>query len=638
MFRAAVKSLLGHKLRLLTTALAVLLGVGFMSASLVLTDSVTKAFDTLFVDLTRNVDAVVQAKAAFKSQQTVGTALQPVPAATLDTVRSVPGVRAAEGNVIGIALLLDKDGKVTANPQTGGTAGLNWQETEAFNHFDLTSGRAPRGNDEVVIDKATADRTGLGVGDRTTLLRFTLLGEAPGAPAGPGAGADTPTVRVRIVGVARFEGADDFGGFGFVAMDTADAARNFLAAGQFTNITVQADPGLTQAQLVSRLRPRLPDGIEAISGAKYTADQQENVQGAIKVLTQVFIAFALLSLLAAVFLIYNTFSIIVAQRTRELALLRALGASRRQVTASVLVESVAVGVVASTAGLVGGIFTAIGLKAFFANIGAGLPASPNVVLPRTVVSALVVGLAVTVVSAVVPARRAARVPPVAAMRDVAIDDTDQSRARRVVGLVLLVVAAVSLVAGAITATAALSGAGGALLLVGIVVLGPVLAPRVGRAIGWGMAQVGISGRLARENAVRNPRRTASTSTVLVISITLIATLLVLVASFLGTISATFEARFQGQFVLDSHSFGNGGGVSPALATRVSRLPEVAAVSGVRSGQAKLFGSVQQMVFVDPATIERIVDVGPTTGSLPRPRSRGSGGQPRGGQGARPPDR
>ncbi len=617
MLRAAVKSLLGHKLRLATTALAVLLGVGFMSASLVLTDSVTKAFDSLFVDLTRNVDAVVQARAAFDTQRGIGGALQPVPASTLATVRGVPGVRAAEGNVVGVALLLDGRGKLTANPQFGGTAGLNWQETPAFNHFDLVDGRAPRGGDEVVIDKATADRTGLGVGDRTTLLRFTLLGGPPGgAQTGDGGPTgDAPTVPVRVVGVARFEGNDDFGGFGFVAMQTADAERNFLAAGQLTNITVQADPGVSQTRLVAALRSRLPDSVEVLTGARYTAEQQQNVQGAIKVLTQVFVAFALLSLLAAVFLIYNTFSIIVAQRTRELALLRALGASRRQVTGSVLVESVAVGLAGSVAGLVGGIGLAVALKSVFANVGAGLPASPNVVEPRTVVVALAVGLVVTVVSAVVPARQAARVPPVAAMRDVAIDEADQSRSRRAVGVVLVALAVVALVVGAATATLAVSGTGGGLLLVGLIVLGPVLAPRVGRGVGWVMARSGTAGHLARENAVRNPRRTAATSTVLVISLTLIATLLVLVASFLGTIGDTFRARFDGQFVLDSQSFGGGGGVSPALASRVAALPQVDVVSGVRTGQAQVFGHVERVAFVDPATIERIVDVGPTQGTL-----------------------
>ncbi len=609
MLRAAIKSLLGHKLRLFTTAAAVLLGVSFMTASFVLTDTIKHSFNSLFADAYKNLDVVVRAKTAFRTDRGgPGSTGVPIPGALVRTVQSVPGVKAAEGYVFSGAILAQKDGKVPGGPR-GFVAGLSWPATPDFNSFELVVGRPPKGSDEVVLAKATAEDRKLAIGDRTTLVVAN--------PSGADAQGGRSTLRIRVVGVATFNGSSSFGGLGFVAMDPTDASQNFLAPGLVQDIFIRADPGVSPEQLVSRVRPRLPADVEVVTGAAFTGQQQKELQDQLQVVTTIFVGFATLSLLVGVFLIYNTFSVIVTQRTRELALLRAIGASRRQVLSSVLVESLAVGAVASVLGLAAGIGLAVGLKAVFKAAGASLPEGATIVAPRTIVLSILVGLVVTMVSAILPALRASKVAPVAAMRETAVDESSASRGRRISGVVLVVLGALTLIRGAFGSSPSQAGIGGALVLVALIVLGPVIVPPVGRLIGSVLVRFGITGRLARENAIRSPRRTASTATSLMISLTLVGTLLILVSSFVGTINATFEQRFHGNFALSGSNGFNSSNIGRGLAARLAKLPEVGAVSGVRTDQAKLFDSVTDVVFVDPATIDRIVDTGTKQGSLSR---------------------
>ena len=322
MFFTALQGVLAHKLRLLTTGLAVALGVAFMAGTLVLTDTVRATFDSLFADVYKGTDAVVRAKAAFDGPQNTGQQRPRVDAALLPTVRSVDGVRVAEGSIWGYARLVGSDGEALGNPAMGApTLGVNWTDTPQLNSLRLADGAPPRADNQVVIDKKSSQDGKLAVGETTTVL----------VQAGP--------QHVRITGIARFGSADSPGGASIVAFTLPAAQRLMAEPGKFDAISVVAADGVSQQQLVQRLSPVLPTGVEAVTGATVTAENQTQVRKSMSFFNTFLLVFAVVALLVGGFMIFNTFSITVAQRTRENGLLRALGASRRQVLAAVLVEA-----------------------------------------------------------------------------------------------------------------------------------------------------------------------------------------------------------------------------------------------------------------------------------------------------------
>src|SRR6266542_4432446 len=366
MWRATIKGLIAHKLRLVLTALAVILGVAFVAGTFVLTDTLGHTFDQLFSEVNKGVAVTVRPSSAF------GDARDRIPESLLPKIRQVEGVERASGIVQGYAQVVDKDGKPIA---TGGapTFGLNWVDAPE-NPLSLREGRAPRADGEVGVDAGTAKKHDLQVGDRVEIL-------FQGSPE-----------EFTIVGLLGFGEADNLAGATLVAFDTAIALRNRIAS-------------------------VLPKGVQAITGAKAAEEQADQIKEGLGFFRTALLVFAGISLFVGTFIIFNTFSIIVAQRTRELGLLRALGASGRQVTVSVLAEAAIVGLLASAAGLGLGVLIAMGLTALLKGFGIALPSSSLQFLPRTVWVSLVIGTVVTLVAAVSPARRAARIPPIAAMRD-----------------------------------------------------------------------------------------------------------------------------------------------------------------------------------------------------------------------------
>ncbi|MFI5041664.1 MAG: ABC transporter permease [Acidimicrobiales bacterium] len=601
MFRTSLKSLLAHRYRLFATAMAVTLGVSFMAGTLVLTDTVSRTFNGLFATVYRGTDAVVRAQAAFNGTGNMGEQRGRVDASLVDSLRTVDGVAVAEGGVFGYARLVGKDGGALGNTALGvPTLGGNWTDNEKLNSFTLVAGRPPRADNEMVIDKKSAQDGHLAVGDTTTVL------------------VQGPPQRMLITGIVRFGSADSPGG-ATVALFTLPAAQKFVAEpGKFDSISFVAKPGVSQQALVRNLQAALPAGTEAVTGKQVTHEAQSQVAKGFSFFNTFMLVFAIVALLVGAFMIFNTFSITVAQRTRENGLLRALGASRRQVLSSVLLEAVAVGVVASLLGLVLGVAVAAGLKALLVVVGFPIPAGGIVFAARTVIVALVAGIGVTVVAALSPARKAAKVPPIAAMQDAVTTSTGYGSKQRIfVGSGVLGLGVAALFVGLLAhlkSPVLVVGLGAMLVFFGVAILGRTVSLPMSRAIGAPLPRLrGIAGILARQNAMRNPKRTAATASALMICVGLVGFITIFASSAKASINAVVDRAFTGDFVINSGG-GLTGGVEPALAQRLNQLPEVASASGLRLGMVQVNGKVDGVVAVDPKTAFGILDVKPLQGS------------------------
>jgi putative ABC transport system permease protein len=569
MTKVALRGLMDHKGRLVSTLLAVALGVAFVAGVLMLTDTMNKSFDDLFATAFEGTDAVV------RSDQTVddgfgGEIRSRLDASILDDVRGAPDVAEAEGMVQGFARIIDKDGDPVGDPAMGPpTFGGNWSEVDQLNGFTLAEGRAPRTDREVVIDRGSAKDTGYQVGDEVPIQT--------GAASG----------NFELVGIARFGNADSPGGATYALWTTEEAQRLVGEPGKFDSIAIVADQGVSQTEVVrsveEQLRADSDTGLEVLTGKQITEESQSDLKDQLSFITIFLLVFAIIAVVVGTFVIYNSFSIIVAQRGREMALMRAVGASRRQVRRSVFVEALAIGILGSFIGFLLGLGVASVLVNLF-----DLPGS-LVVRPNSVVIALVVGVIVTLVSALVPAWRASRVPPVAAMRDLAIESGGQSRLRFIVGLVATVGGVVLVVTGANGRSAAIVGVGVGLAFIGLLLLGPVLARPFSHGIGAPVARVrGVTGDLARENAGRSPKRTAATAQALMIGVLIVSFFLVVNASLRASIDAFLDDSFAGDFVIDSGSFG-AIGLPTQVAERVSQVPGVEDVVPVRFARARVEG-------------------------------------------------
>jgi putative ABC transport system permease protein len=596
--KTTLAGLRARKLRLFTTSIAVLLGVAFMAGSLVLTDTIGRTFQNLFADVNAGTDAYVRGKATIANEDGDDSRSR-LPASVLADVRGVDGVAAAEPSIQGYAQIVGKDGKALGNPGQGApTLGGNWSDNADLNPFTLVTGRAPRADDEVVIDKASADKAELAVGDATTVLVK--------------AGAE----KVRIAGIAKFGEVDSPGGASYVGFTTATAERVITAPGTYNGISIVAADGVSQSDLVGRVAKVIPSDAEAITGQKLTDENQSDIEQGLGFFNTFMITFAAIALFVGSFIIYNTFSIIVAQRSRETALLRAIGASRRQVLGSILLEALIVGLIASIFGIAGGLGMAQLLKALLSGFGFDIPSTGIVLLPRTVVVCLIIGVGVSIVAAVFPARRASKVPPIEAMRAVAVEPTESSRLRVAAGVVITGLGAL-LIGTALTGNGspAIVGLGVPLTFIGVAVLGPVIARPVTRLLGAPLpALKGMTGTLARNNAIRNPKRTSATAAALMIGVGLVGFITVFATSAKGAIDQQIDKNFGADLVLDSGMFGSGG-LPPALRDEVRTLPEVKAASSIRLGIAEVDGKSGMIAAVDP-TIATMFELGFQAGSIP----------------------
>jgi len=595
--RVALRGLLAHKVRLAATAIAVFLGVAFMAGTQVLTATMSRSFDEVFADVYKNIDVVVRSNREIETG--FGSERARIDEAAVVPVRAVPGVEAAEGQVQGSLRLIGRDDKPIGNADAGPpTFGLNWLTEPALNQWKLVAGNAPTGPGQLVLDKKTATDNGFSVGDH---LKVAVQQGNP---------------EFTVVGIATFGKIDNYGGVAAALFDTPTAQSLVGQPGTFDWINVAGAEGLSQTQLQSRVAAVLPPEDQAITGAAFTKESQDTFRQAIAVFNRFLTVFAGVALFVGAFIIYNTFSIIVAQRGRELALLRAVGASRRQVRTAVLAEAAIVGLVASVLGLLGGIGLAIGMRALLRAVGFALPTTPPVVEVSAIVASLLVGTLVTVVSAWFPARRASAIAPVEAMRDVAIDTSGRSKVRVAAGIVLTLAGSALLWVGLVVKgdnAVQKVGGGAFFVFLGIAVLGPSFAGPLSRLLGAPLARFrGITGRLAQGNAVRNPKRTAATASALMIGVGLMCLVAVAAASIKATAVDAIDSSVAADFIVNSQGFD---GLPPSIATELATTPDVQAAAGLRFGPAEVGNSGQFVVGLDPRKITQILKIDILAGSL-----------------------
>ncbi|MGW1794995.1 ABC transporter permease [Streptomyces sp. NPDC001984] len=598
--RLSLSSLRAHKRRFAGTFFAVFLGVAFLTGTLVMGDTLRASFGSMFGEATSGTDAVVRSADAITTPGEAQGVRRPVDTDLVRAIERVPGVAAAVPSIQGAGQLVGADGQPVGGQGPPTLAG-NWIADPELNPYRLAEGRAPVKSGEVVVNRGAAKRGGLKLGDTTTLR--------------------TPDpVKVTVVGLATFGGADGMAQVTFTGMTQADAEKYLTARpGEAASIQVRADPGVSQRALVDRLTPVLPRGDEAITGQESAQENTDMISSQfLTIFTTFLLVFSGVALLVATFSIHNTFAIVVAQRTRENALLRALGASRRQVTASTLVEASVVAVTASIAGLAGGIGIAAGLQALFPAIGFPFPEGDLVIKTLSLVLPLAVGFVVCLGSALLPAVRAGRTAPLAALRETAVDASGASRLRAVTGTGLAVVAVtVALVGVLVSPSVWLAGLGALLALVAFVVLGPVASTTAVRLLGSPLDRLrGVTGSLARRNALRSPKRTAATASALMIGVAVVSLFTVFGASLKATMDQTVSRSFAGDVAISTPSFGAGGsGLSPRLAPAVQRLPEVQTAVGLGRGVAEVDGKGRALTVTDPAALARTFDLGTVSGSL-----------------------
>ncbi len=600
MIRITLENLLARRFRLISTAISVLIGVAFLAGTLVLTDTLGATFDDLFAEVNEGID--VEIRSAEEITTGFGVPIRGrIEESVLDDVLDTPGVEAAAGAVFGYAQFVDPDGAPMGNPGQGApTYGFSWTDVDELNPTNLVDGRSPAGPDEVVIDAMTANDGPFAVGDTVTIL------------------LEGPPQRFEIVGVVTFGRADSPLGASMAIFDLDTAQQVLAEPGMFDAIDIVAADGVTADDLRDTLAAVVPDGVEAITGDQLTEEGQNAVGDALSFFNTFMLIFAAVALFVASFIIYNTFSILVVQRTREMALLRALGARRHQILGAILLEAVIVGLVASVIGLFAGIGVASLLKGLLDALGIAIPSGPVVFAARTIWLSLLIGVGVTAMAALAPSRRASTVAPMAAIREVEVDESGQSRVRMFAGLALLVTGLAVLMWGLFGEppdTLAAIGGGVVFVFLAVAALGPIAALPFAKFVGRPLARWrGVPGELAQENAMRNPKRTSTTAAALMIGVGLVASISIFAESAKASINKIIDDAFIGDLVIDSGSFGFGG-LSPELAIQLNELPEVDAASGVRIGFAEIDDEPQTIYGVDPPTMLSIVDVGISEGDV-----------------------
>jgi putative ABC transport system permease protein len=575
-----LKGALAHKMRLVHTALAITLAVSLVSGTFALADTIDSAFHRAATASSDGVAVVVRTAAKFTAQGNSLSEREPVPESVLPSVEAVPGVKSAWGSVWGYAQIVDPKGQAIS-PNGLPTLGNAWAPADT-----LVAGRAPANADEVVIDENTAKAHDLNIGDRVKVLFQGAIKEFV------------------IEGLRR---VSNLVGSSLATFDLKTSQQVLGRQGVFDEIAVQAAPGVTPDGLRARIAGVLPDNYEVVTDAQAAKEAERSWTNALGFLTTGLFMFAMVALLVSAFIIFNTFSILVAQRTRELGLLRALGASRLQVTTSVLAEALMVGVVSSLAGIVAGYGAARALLALMRTIGFDVPPTSVVFTASAALAGLASGVLVTVAAAVVPARRATKASPVDGIGSPGGEEGGSLAPRRIGGAVFVGIGLLELVFGLhgnVARPLLAVAVGSVALLVGAVLLGPVVARPFARLMGRPLRRIlGEPGTIGRENAMRNPRRTAATAAALMVGIGLIGVVTILAASMRASAAKTVEQTLRADFVVaPDGTAGANGGVSPLVADRLRDTPGVQMVSEVRGGQWGLDGKTMTLLAVDPATV------------------------------------
>jgi putative ABC transport system permease protein len=569
----SLRNLAAHKLRLLLTVVAVILGTAFIAGSFVFTDTLKSTFDGIITTSDKGIDVRVQTSKSTSAG---------VPVALVSQLSKVAGVKAAQISASAPIVLLGSDGKKV---QSGGAPAIGGNWTPADQSItpppNFVAGSAPTTANQVVVNEGAAKKGHLKVGDQVTVITLSH---------GP--------VKATLSGIYHTD--SETGGYIGALFTEQQALRLFTDGVHIDNVDLSAQSGVSQNVLRDRVANQLPSDLKATTGDQVRKDDQDSLQKALSFINYFLLAFGAIALLVGTFIIYNTFSMIVAQRLRELALLRAIGASRKQVRRAVVFEAAVIGFIGSVIGVAGGIALAFGLRAFLDAVGSGLPSGGLTLSARTVIVSLVVGTGVTLLSAYSPARRASKIAPVAAMREEFATTTAASlRRRNIIGSILLLIGVVATVAGA-TASSSATGAG----LIGLGLLGSasgvlMLAPLMSRAVIGVLGSVigrpfGTVGRLARTNSVRNPRRTAATAFALTLGLMLVSAISVIGASTKASLNGLVDNDVRADYLLTGSAFG----VPTGAAQAAAKAPGVASVTQIRSFVVLVNGSQESGSAID----------------------------------------
>ncbi|HEX4718717.1 MAG TPA: FtsX-like permease family protein [Thermoleophilaceae bacterium] len=597
MTKLVLRGLAARKVRALLTALAVLLGVAMVCGSYVLTDTINRSFERIFEQGEKGVAVEVT---PHEVVSTDNGQPPPFPERYLQRVRDIDGVKTAVGGIFDQGSILGKDNKPISTH--GAPNFISSVVPRQMSPFNYVQGRPPARDNEVALDKFTAERHKFQVGDQI------------------GIAGHVPARHYRLVGIARYGDVSSFGGASIAILTLPEAQALTGNRRQLQSIVVANSAGISDQELKQRIRAVLPASVDVRTGKEQAAKQTADTKKNFKFLTTILVAFGFVALFVGGFIIFNTFSITVAQRTREFAMLRTLGASRRQVLVSVFTEALVIGVIASAVGLLAGIAYAKGIDALFKALGIDLPSSGTVLLTRTIIVAALVGVVLTVGASLFPAIRATRVAPLEALRE-GSGAQPGPRGRRYVAGGLLALFGAGLMVYALLAVSnsssalSLLGIGTVLVFVGVAMLSPLLVPPIARTASWPIVRLrGLTGQLARENTMRNPGRTAVTAAALMIGLALVTFVAVFAAGLKAGINNTIDQNFRGDFLLQ-----NADGFSPippAAGREVAKLPGVAVVSPWRlsNGKARGIQGNVQVLGLDPRTAQRGIKIDWVKGS------------------------
>ncbi len=591
------KGLLAAKARFVMTALAVIIGTGFVAGALTFGDTLQQGFDRLFTSIVGSADVVIRAEEPEDGPGPGPTAAEPAsfPPEVVDRLDALEEIALVDGEVEGVAIVIGDDGEPTGQfgPPTLGYSAFVHEELDPA---ELRTGRWPDTAGEIAIDAGTARAQGWDIGDDVGLV------------------LDGPVERPEVVGIFGLGELDNLAGASVVVLDRETALARLGTDGELTAAYAMAAPGVGEAALLDAVRAELGEGFRVQTAAEVVAEQQEAFGPFVEVFSIALLVFAAVALLVGSFLIFNTFTIVLAGRLRELALLRAVGASRGQLFGSVLGEAALVGAVGGALGAGFGLLVARGLQAVLGTIGIELPGDQLVVLPRTVGVAIAVGAVITLLAALVPARRAVSIPPVAALSEVAVAaPSGRGWIRNVLGALLLVAGVVALTATLLgDAGPTILGVGAVALFLGVAAMSALIVRPLARLLGGPSAALGVSGELARANATRNPRRTAATASALMIGLALVSFVSIFAASLQGTVSETIERSFRADAIVQA---GTLAGVPPTALDAVAEVDGVEVVAPAAVGQLEVGERTITLAVMDAAAVPAVFDLDVADGDL-----------------------
>ena len=589
MFRLSLKMTLARKGRLLLTSLAIILGTSFLAGTSIFSATVNSTFDRLFTDVFRDVDAYVRSTSSVDTG--FGEQRAPSPISALETILGVEGVSAAVGDMQSYARVIGKDGKPLGEDQGPPTFG-GIASSSVAGLWNTETGRLPIGPKEVMLDRTTAEAGKFAIGDT---VRVNAL---------------SGTREFSLVGIANYGDISSPGGATFALFDQPTASEFLLKPGFVDAFLIQGDGTLSDEALAKAIDAALlpSDKLETLTGAQITEETTSQIKTVLGFFTTFLTAFSFIALGIGCFVIYNVFSITAAQRQRESALLRAIGASRRQVTNSLIVEAVVIGLVGSTLGFIFGIGLSQALSALLNAIGLEIPTTGLTINSSAIFSTVLVGTIITTLSAILPALRSGRVPPLAAIRETALDVVTGMTRRIIIGLVFMILGVVALVASINGAEVIFLGLGVLAVFAGVLVLGPAISKPVAMLLGKPVARLrGITGAMSQQNAARNPKRTARTAAPVLIGVALVTSFTALAASIKSEIRESIGSSFRGDFALSVNSRGFGG-IPTSVTDQIDQLPEVQTATGVGFIAAKVGDESPFILVFNPKTADGLYNL------------------------------